>query len=71
MKYKVLKISIAVATLTPCSAEYTCKCTTTDSSGNEIGTSSLNYQASQSDAESICNANESSTSTTITSCKLK
>ncbi len=70
-----MKKIIAVAAIVSigavsCKKDYTCECTSKDSSGKVITSGSITIHATKGDAEDACNATGSSGSITST-CALK
>lgn len=63
-------VGLAMIALTSCKKDYTCECTSTDSSGNSSTSSTTIENAKKSDAEEACNKSISSGGSTI-ECKLK
>ena len=63
---------MALAATTACKKDYTCTCTTTDSSGfiDDVTVSTTISNAKKKDAEAACNASDVSLGTLSTTCTL-
>ena len=72
MKKLLFVAAIAVLGLASCTKEYTCECTTSDSSGliDDVTTSST-FEATKSDAEAACGDLEITVLTMTSTCELK
>lgn len=72
MKKILLVAAVASLSLVSCKKEYTCECTTTDSSDPSFTMSaSVTATMKKSEADSWCGGQKSSVGTISTSCKLK
>ncbi len=72
MKKVILVAAVGMLALASCKKDYTCECTTTDSSGffDDVSTS-VTINATKSDAETTCSGSEVTAGTLTTKCELK
>lgn len=72
-KVMILVAAFAVVGLTSCKKDWTCECTTSDSSGtlDDVSASVTLTDLNKSDAETACSGNEVTVGTLSTTCELQ
>jgi len=72
MKKMLLVAAVAGLALASCKKDYTCECTTKDTSnGTVMGTSSVTIKDTKKKAEDACNGKKATAGTLTTECAIK